>query len=75
MILQKIEQLLQEVQQLQASSAEEIEALRVKYLSKKGEITALMADFRQVPAEKKKAVGMLPAATVPYRTSPVQPIP
>ena len=58
MILQKIEQLLQEVQQLQASSAEEIEALRVKYLSKKGEITALMADFRQVPAEKKKEVGM-----------------
>ena len=58
MILQKIEQLLQEVQQLQASSAEEIEALRVKYLSKKGEITALMADFRQVPAEQKKVVGM-----------------
>lgn len=58
MILQKIEQLLQEVQQLQASTAEEIEALRVKYLSKKGEITALMADFRQVPAEQKKVVGM-----------------
>ncbi len=58
MILDKIEQLLNEVGSLNASSAEEIEALRVKYLSKKGEITALMADFRNVPAEQKKAGGM-----------------
>ncbi|MBR4389982.1 MAG: phenylalanine--tRNA ligase subunit alpha [Prevotella sp.] len=58
MILEKIEQLLQEVKELCASTPEEIEALRLKYLSKKGEITALMADFRNVPAEQKKAVGM-----------------
>ncbi len=41
-----------------ASSADEIEALRLKYLSKKGEINAVMADFRTVPAEMKKEVGM-----------------
>lgn len=41
-----------------ASNAEEIEALRLKYLSKKGEINAVMADFRTVPAEQKKKVGM-----------------
>ncbi|MBR5654579.1 MAG: phenylalanine--tRNA ligase subunit alpha [Prevotella sp.] len=58
MILEKIEQLLKEVNGLTASNAEEIEALRLKYLSKKGEITALMADFRNVAAEQKKAVGM-----------------
>ena len=58
MILEKIEQLLKEVNGLTASNAEEIEALRLKYLSKKGEITALMADFRNVPADQKKAVGM-----------------
>ena len=58
MILDKIENLLNEVQNLSANSAEEIEALRLKYLSKKGEITALMADFRNVPAEQKKEVGM-----------------
>lgn len=58
MILYKIENLLNEVQNLSANSAEEIEALRLKYLSKKGEITALMADFRNVPAEQKKEVGM-----------------
>lgn len=50
----KIEQLLQEVEGLTASNAEELEALRIKYLSKKGVINALMADFRNVPAEQKK---------------------
>ncbi len=58
MILEQIEQLLNEVKTLQAKNAEDIEALRLKYLSKKGEINALMADFRNVPAEEKKAVGM-----------------
>ena len=58
MILDKIEQLLNEVQHLDAKNAADIETLRLKYLSKKGEINALMADFRNVPAEDKKAVGM-----------------
>ena len=58
MILDRIEELLQEVSKLTASNAEEIEALRLKYLSKKGVINELMADFRNVPAEEKKTVGM-----------------
>ncbi|MBQ8655485.1 MAG: phenylalanine--tRNA ligase subunit alpha [Prevotella sp.] len=58
MILEKIEQLLNEVKGLDAKNAEELEALRLKYLSKKGEINALMQDFRNVAAEDKKAVGM-----------------
>ena len=57
-MLEKIEELLKEVNNLTASNAEEIEQLRLKYLSKKGEITALMADFRNVPANQKKVVGM-----------------
>ena len=47
-----------EVDNLSANSAEELEALRIKYLSKKGTINDLMADFRNVPAEQKKEVGM-----------------
>ena len=58
MILEKIEQLLEEVKNISASNADEIEALRLKYLSKKGAITALMNDFRNVPADQKKAVGI-----------------
>ena len=57
-MIAKINQLLQEVEALKAANAEELEALRIKYLSKKGAINDLMADFRNVAAEQKKAVGM-----------------
>ena len=58
MILDKIDKLLKEVNGLTAKNIEEIEQLRLKYLSKKGEISALMADFREVSADQKKAVGI-----------------
>lgn len=58
MILDKIAKMLEEVKNLTASTPEETESLRLKYLSKKGEINALMADFRNVAAEQKKEVGM-----------------
>lgn len=58
MILEQIEQLLEEVKGISATNADEIEALRLKYLSKKGKINALMADFRNVPADQKKTIGM-----------------
>lgn len=57
-MIEKIEQLLAEVENLTAQNAEELEALRIKYLSKKGAINELMTDFRNVPAENKKEVGM-----------------
>ena len=57
-MIAKIEQLLSEVEAMKADSAEELEALRIKYLSKKGAINELMADFRNVPAEHKKEVGI-----------------
>ena len=57
-MIAKINQLLQEVEALKAANAEELEALRIKYLRKKGAINDLMADFRNVAAEQKKEVGM-----------------
>ena len=57
-MIEKIQQLLAEVENLTAQNAEELEALRIKYLSKKGAINDLMADFRNVAAENKKEVGM-----------------
>ena len=57
-MIAKINELLQEVEALKAANAEELEALRIKYLSKKGAINELMADFRNVPADQKKEVGM-----------------
>ena len=56
-MLEKIEQLINEVNGLKAATAQELESLRLKYLSKKGAINDLMADFRNVPADQKREVG------------------
>ncbi len=56
-MLEKINQILTEINNLTASQAEEIENIRIKYLSKKGIISSLMNDFRSVPAEQKKEFG------------------
>ncbi len=57
-MLNKINALRAEIEAIQAATPEEVEALRIKYLSKKGAVSLLMNDFRAVPAEDKKAVGM-----------------
>lgn len=56
---QKIESLLSEVHAMKAQNMEELEALRIKYLSKKGEITSLFSDFRNVPNDQKREIGQL----------------
>jgi len=56
-MINKINALLEEINNLRANNSEEIEALRIKYLSKKGEITNLMNDFRNVAAEEKRVIG------------------
>lgn len=56
---ERIQQLLTEVAAWTAKSTEEVEALRIKYLSKKGEISQLFNDFRSVPNEQKRQVGLL----------------
>ncbi|MDE6086210.1 MAG: phenylalanine--tRNA ligase subunit alpha, partial [Muribaculaceae bacterium] len=56
-MLDKIKSLRLEVENLNATSPEEVEQLRIKYLSKKGAVSMLMNDFRTVPADQKRAVG------------------
>lgn len=56
-MIQKIEELKAQIAGLTASSETEVEELRIKYLSKKGLISQLMNDFRNVPAEHKREVG------------------
>lgn len=41
----------------QTDGTVDVEALRIKYLSKKGEISALMNDFRNVAADQKRQLG------------------
>lgn len=57
-MLERIAALLTEIESLEVHNAGEIENLRIKYLSKKGCINALMADFRNVAADQKKEVGI-----------------
>lgn len=56
-MLEKINQLKSEIEALSAATVQEIEALRIKYLSKKGVVSELMNDFRNVPAEQKREIG------------------
>lgn len=57
MMIDKINQLMAEIQNLHADNEAKVEELRIKYLSKKGDISALMNDFRTVPAELKRELG------------------
>ena len=57
-MIDKINKLLADVETLKAASVEEVEAIRIKFLSKKGEISALMDEFRNVAADQKREIGM-----------------
>ena len=58
-MIEKIKALKEQINAITANNADELEALRIKYLSKKGEITALFSDFRNVPNEQKREIGQL----------------
>lgn len=55
----KIEKLLEEIKAFVANNAEELEAVRIKYLSKKGEIARLFDEFRSLSSDEKRSVGQL----------------
>lgn len=56
-MLEKIKALQKEIAAAEASTPEEVEELRIKYISKKGIINQLFNDFRKVPNDQKKEVG------------------
>ena len=56
-MIEKINQLKSEIDSLSAKDLNEVEALRIKYLSKKGEVSLLFNDFRNVEPSEKRAIG------------------
>ncbi len=58
-MLNRIKNLIEEIDQYKASHIEEIEAFRIKYLSKKGIIPQLFTEFKNVAPEQKKEFGQL----------------
>jgi phenylalanyl-tRNA synthetase alpha chain len=56
-MLQNIDKILEEARQFSADSREEIEQFRIKYLGKKGILSDLFKNFKEVPVAQKKEVG------------------
>ena len=56
-MIEKIQRIKAEIEALKVSKSEDLENIRIKYLSKKGEISQLFNDFRTVAAEQKREVG------------------
>lgn len=56
-MLERINKLLQEVEAFTAQNKEQLEEYRIKWISKKGEISVLFDEFKSVPNELKKEVG------------------
>ncbi len=59
MLKEKIAQIAETINTLSAKSQDELEALRIQYLSKKGQIPALFNEFRDVPNDEKREIGQL----------------
>ncbi len=58
-MIERINRLVAEVESLKAASLVEVEEIRLKYLSKKGLVSVLFDDFKSVPADTKREVGLL----------------
>ena len=56
-MLQIIDKLLKDVENFKAENKEQVEDFRLKFLSKKGEISKVFEEFRNVPNEQKKEFG------------------
>jgi phenylalanyl-tRNA synthetase alpha chain len=56
-MLEKIEQIIQDIQSLSIKSRDEAESFRLRYLSKKGIISDLFINFRTLPPDQKKLLG------------------
>ena len=58
-MVDKINKKIKEINSFIPKSEKEIEEFRIKYLGKKGELTSLFLDFKNLDNDKKKTVGKL----------------
>ncbi len=56
-MLDKIKEAIAEAEKFTASSLQEVEEFRIKYLGKKGVLNDFFAAFKEVPNEQKKEFG------------------
>jgi len=55
---EKVDSILKEIDSFKAATQDELEAYRIKFISKKSIIGDLFAEMRNIPNEEKKAFGM-----------------
>jgi len=56
---EKINQIIQEISGFKVQTTDQAEQFRIKYAGKKGVIADLFEEFKHVPSEQRKEVGML----------------
>jgi len=56
-MLEQIHHFLEEVEAFQADSLQQVEEFRIKLMGKKGSITLLFTEFKNVPNDQKKDIG------------------
>ncbi len=56
-MIERIEPLLKEVESVLISNSDELEIFRLKYLSKKGIVSQLFEEFKNLPADQKRDIG------------------
>ena len=59
MMKDRIQQLLTEIDAFKAQNKEELEQFRIKYLGKKGVMGDLFNEFKNVPGELRKEMGVM----------------
>jgi phenylalanyl-tRNA synthetase alpha chain len=57
MITERVKELLHEIENSQVENKEQLEAFRLKYISKKGTVTELFEGLKNIPQEDRRAVG------------------
>ena len=57
-MLETIQALRQEIEAQEPATPEELEAFRIAYLGRNGKIPALFDEFKKLPPEEKKALGV-----------------
>jgi phenylalanyl-tRNA synthetase alpha chain len=57
MITEKVKELISEIEQITVDSKDQLEAYRLRYISKKGVVTELFEGLKNIPQEDRRAVG------------------
>lgn len=56
---EKIQNILNEINEFKSENLEVLEKFRIKFLGKKGQIQDLFAEFKNIPKEQRKEMGLL----------------